>query len=87
VFIFLLFKQKKSELKNKAPNEYDDLVERVRRNKENNLKLKKLYSDLERDYRNLSDTRIALEIKYDSVMQSKQQQQQQQQEQHQQKQF
>lgn len=63
-------KQKLADYKKQYEMVCDDFTEKIRVNRENNLKLKKFYSDLEKELRNLCDTRIALEIKYESLISS-----------------
>ena len=42
-------------------------MSQIKQQKENQIKLKKYLFDLEKEYRNLTDTRIALEIKHETL--------------------
>ncbi len=45
----------------------EELTNQIKQQKENQIKLKKFLFDLEKEYRNLTDTRIALEIKHETL--------------------
>jgi hypothetical protein len=44
----------------------NEITEKIQQQNEYNQKLKKIFNDLEKEYRSLTDTRIALEIKFES---------------------
>ena len=45
------------------------MTNQIKQQKENQIKLKIFLFDLEKEYRNLTDTRIALEIKHETLNQ------------------